>query len=74
MTPGSRSTVNVRVPVPAATPLGAYTVTLSAATGSPAVTRSNKATIQVVDRLAPTIRISIPAEGAKFRLGKAGGR
>ena len=71
VTPGSTSTVNVTVPVPAATPLGAYTVTLSAALGSPAVTRSNKATIQVVDKLAPTIRISTPAEGAKFRLRKA---
>ena len=56
--------------MPPATPLGAYTVTLSASTGSPAVTRSNTATIQVVDRLAPAIRISIPAEGAKVRLGK----
>jgi hypothetical protein len=70
VTPGSTSTVNVTVPIPPATPLGAYTVTLSAATGSPSVTRSNTATIQVVDKLAPTIRISTPAEGAKFRLGK----
>ncbi len=70
ITPGSLNTVSVRVPVPPATPLGAYTVTLSASTGSPAVTRSNTATIQVVDRLAPAIRISIPAEGAKVRLGK----
>ena len=71
ISPGSLNTVSVRVPVPPATPnLGAYTVTLSASTGSPAVTRSNNATIQVVDRLAPAIRISIPAEGAKVRLGK----
>src|SRR5215213_5499024 len=68
--PNSSGTVSVTVPVPAATPLGAYTVTLSAALGSPAVTRTNTATIQVVDKLAPTIRISIPRQGAKFRLGK----
>jgi hypothetical protein len=68
--PDSTATVNVTVPVPPATPLGAYTVTLSAATGSPAVTRSNTATVQVTDKLAPAIRISTPAEGAKFRLGE----
>ncbi len=70
VSPGSTNTISVAVPVPPATPLGAYTVTLSAATGSPAVTRTNTATIQVVDKLAPAVRISIPAEGAKFRLGK----
>jgi hypothetical protein len=70
VTPNSTSNVSVTVPVPQATPLGTYTVTLSAAVGSPAVTRSNTAKLQVVDRLAPAIRISIPADGAKFRLGK----
>ena len=61
--------VRVAVPVPRGTALGTYTVRLSAATGSPAVTRSNTATIRVVDRIAPGIRISTPAEGATFLRG-----
>jgi hypothetical protein len=71
--PGATQTVRVTVPVPPGTPLGAYQVTLSAATGSPAVTRSNTATIHVVDRSAPGIRISTPAEGATFLLGASVG-
>jgi hypothetical protein len=67
---GGTSTVNVSLPVPAGTPLGAYTVTLSATTGSPAVTRSNTAVIQVVDRTAPRIGIGTPAEGARFVQGR----
>ena len=68
--PETTTMVNVTVPVPPATPLGSYTVTLSAATGSPPVTRSNTATLQVVDKLAPSIRIGTPIEGARFVLGR----
>jgi hypothetical protein len=65
-TSNSTPTANVRVPIPATTPLGSYTVTLSAKTGAPAVERSNTATIAVVDQQAPRIRIGTPALGAKF--------
>ncbi len=68
---GSTSTVNVSVPVPAGTPLGAYTVTLSATTGSPPVTRSNTAVVQVVDRTAPRIGIGTPIDGARFVQGQS---
>jgi hypothetical protein len=63
--------VTVSVPVPAGTPLGDYSVTLSSSTDSPPVTRSNSATITVVDKLAPGIRISAPAEGAAIVVGQA---
>jgi hypothetical protein len=69
--PGSTTTVTVDVPVPQATPLGAYAVTLSAANGAPAVVRAGTATIRVTDKLAPAIRISAPADGARIRLGRA---
>jgi hypothetical protein len=65
-TPNSTPTANVRVPIPATTPLGSYTVTLSAKTGAPAVERSNRATIVVADQQAPRIRIGTPAVGATF--------
>jgi hypothetical protein len=68
--PNSTNTVNVRVPIPATTPLGSYTGTLSAADGSPAVRRSNTATIAVVDQQAPSIRIGTPAQGATFVRGQ----
>ena len=68
--PGSTTTVDVTVPVPAATALGSYSVSLSATTGSPEVTRSSTSTVRVTDKLAPSIRISAPAEGARFRLGQ----
>jgi hypothetical protein len=68
--PNSTNTVNVSVPVPPGTPLGTYTVTFSAAVGDPAVTRTNTATIQVVDKLAPAVRISTPAEGARILHGR----
>jgi hypothetical protein len=67
--PGTSSTVSVSVPVPPATALGTYTVTLDAANGTPAVSRSNTAAIQVTDRLGPAIRIGTPGEGARFRRG-----
>jgi hypothetical protein len=45
--PNSSNDATTRVPVPANTPPGQYTVTLSAAIGAPAVTRSNTARIVV---------------------------
>lgn len=68
--PNTTKTVAVNVRVPAGTRLGSYTVTLSAATGTPAVTRSNTATIEVVDKIAPTIQIGTPSEGPTFALGQ----
>jgi len=47
MEPGTRS-VDVRVPVGLGTPPGAYSVTLTAATGDPAVVRTAKGAIVVV--------------------------
>src|SRR5690242_16531527 len=67
--PNTTQNVNVSVPVPAATPLGSYKVTLSAAEGSPAIVRSNSATVTVVDTQAPAIRISTPAQGSTFTRG-----
>ncbi len=68
--PNTTPTVDVSVAIPAGTPLASYTVTLSATTGSPAVTRSNAGTITVVDTIAPTIQISTPAQGATFQRGQ----
>jgi hypothetical protein len=68
--PNSSETVAVQVRVPAGTRLGSYTVTLSAATGTPAVTRSNTATIEVVDKIAPTVQIGTPTQGQTFALGQ----
>jgi hypothetical protein len=45
--PNSSNAATVRVPVPASTPGGRYTVTLSAGIGSPAITRTNTGTIFV---------------------------
>jgi hypothetical protein len=69
--PGAQPAVTVTVPIPPGTPLGTYHATLSAATGTPAVTRSSTATIRVVDVLAPSVRIGAPADGAAFRRGDA---
>ena len=69
--PNSTPIVTVRVPVPVATPLGSYSVKLSAAEGAPAVIRSNTATLVVADRLAPTIRIGTPRDGARFVHGRS---
>jgi hypothetical protein len=68
--PNSTNPVSVSVPVPPGTPLGNYTVTLAAAVGDPPVTRTNTATIQVVDKLAPAVRIGSPADGATFVQGQ----
>jgi hypothetical protein len=46
--PNSSTRATARVPIPADTPPGQYTVSLSAATGAPAVVRSNSARILVV--------------------------
>jgi hypothetical protein len=70
MAPNSTSTMNVTVAVPAASPLGDYKVTLTAANGSPATTRSNSGTITVADQVAPSIRISTPRQGATFTFGQ----
>ena len=70
MAPNSTSTMNVTVAVPAAAPLGDYKVTLQAANGSPATTRSNTGTITVADQVAPAIRISTPPQGATFTFGQ----
>ena len=67
---GGTSMVNVSVPIPAGTPLGAYTVTLTAAAGSPPVARSNTAVFQVVDQTAPRVGIGTPADGARFVQGQ----
>ena len=71
VTPGSTSSMNVTVAVPAAAPLGDYSVTLTARNGSPAVTRSNRATITVIDQVAPSIRISTPPNGSTFTFGQS---
>ena len=46
--PNSSTPATARVPIPATTPPGQYTVSLSAAIGAPAVVRSNSARILVV--------------------------
>jgi hypothetical protein len=71
MAPDSSGTVNVAIPVPPGTPLGSYTVTLTAATGTPSVTRSNTAAVAVIDKRAPGVRISVPADGATFVRGQS---
>ncbi len=61
----------VRVTVPAGTPLGTYTVSLTASSGAaPELRRSNTATITVVDRTAPAIRVGRPLDGATFVVGE----
>ena len=55
------------MPIPAGAPLGTYRVILTATTGE--LGRSNTATITVVDRIAPAIRVSTPSEGAAFTVG-----
>ena len=67
MTPGNTDSMSVTVAVPAAAPLGDYTVTLTASNGSPATKRSNTATITVADQVAPSIRISTPQNGSGSR-------
>ena len=71
MTPGTTDSMSVTVAVPAAAPLGDYTVTLTASNGSPATKRSNTATITVADQVAPSIRISTPQNGSRFTFGQA---
>jgi hypothetical protein len=62
------ATAGVRVVVPPGTPLGTYAVTLSAATGD--LRRSNVASITVVDRIAPAIRVNRPVDGARWFVGE----
>lgn len=70
-----QTTATVTVPVPPGTPLGDYKVTLNATgnsvpAGAPIV-RSATATLRVVDKIAPTIRIGTPGDGATFTQGAA---
>jgi len=58
----------VRVTVPPGTPLGTYTVTLTAGIGD--LRRSGTATLTVVDRIAPAIRVNRPSDGARFVVGE----
>ena len=71
VTPGNTDSMSVTVAVPAAAPLGDYTVTLTASNGSPATKRSNTATFTVADQVAPSIRISTPQNGSRFTFGQA---
>jgi hypothetical protein len=67
---GAAPSVTARVIVPAGTAPGTYPVTLTAADGSPAVTRSNTATVTVVDKTAPSIRIGSPTDGETLTQGQ----
>jgi hypothetical protein len=64
----------VTVPIPPGTPLGAYPVTLTATDNStPAgapVVRTGTATVTVVDKIAPTVQIGTPGDGAVFTVGQ----
>jgi hypothetical protein len=65
-------TTAVSVAVPPATSAGTYNVVLTATTNSGAgtpLTRSGTAKITVVDKLAPSIRLTTPANGATFTAG-----
>ena len=72
VTPTQSTTVTVAVPPN--TPVGTYTTTLTARANNapgPEVVRTNTATITVLDKAAPGIRISTPTEGATFTVGQA---
>ena len=63
----------VRVLVPPATPAGTYNVVLTAtsnAGGGTPLVRSGIVKLTVVDKLAPIVRLTTPAEGATFTLGQ----
>lgn len=62
--PDTSATVTVNVPVPAGTQLGTYSATLRASTGDPEAVRSNTGTIEVVDKIAPTVSLGSPPDGA----------
>jgi hypothetical protein len=65
--------IEVRVTVPPATPAGTYDVVLTATANSGAgtpLTRTGTAKLTVVDKLAPTVRLTTPADGATFTLGQ----
>ena len=61
--PNSTTTVDVNVAVPASAPPGSYTVTLTAVTGTAAVTRSNLATIDVSSKAVPGGTSGTPGGG-----------
>jgi hypothetical protein len=56
-------TVTAKVTVPAGTAPGSYPVTLTATDSVSGVARSSTATVTVVDKTAPTIRIGSPTDG-----------
>jgi hypothetical protein len=69
--PGASPSVAATVTVPPGTPPGTYPVTLAAADGTPdPVTRSNTATVTVVDRTAPAIAIGSPTDGEQLTAGQ----
>ena len=64
----------VTVTMPPATPAGTYNVVLTATANSGAgtpLTRSGTGKITVVDKLAPSIRLSTPADGATVMAGQS---
>lgn len=66
-------TTAVRVVVPPATPAGTYDVVLTATTnsgGGTPLTRTGTTKLTVVDKLAPAVRLTTPADGATFTLGQ----
>jgi hypothetical protein len=65
-------TTTVKVAVPPATATGTYNVVLTATTnsgGGTPLTRTGTGKITVVDKLAPSIRLTTPADGATFTAG-----
>ena len=67
-------TTTVNVAVPPATPAGTYNVALTATAnsgGGTPLTRSGTGKITVVDKLAPSVRLSTPADGATFTTGQS---
>jgi hypothetical protein len=69
--PGAAPSVSASVSVPAGTAPGTYPVTLSAADGATnPVVRTATATVTVVDRSAPVIRIGSPTDGERLTVGQ----
>jgi hypothetical protein len=71
ITSGTTPSVSATVTVPPGTAPGTYPVTLSAADGAAnAVVRTGTATVTVVDRSAPAIRIGSPTDGERLTVGQ----
>jgi hypothetical protein len=65
-------TTTVKVTVPPATPAGTYNVVLTATAnsgGGTPLTRTGTGKITVVDKLAPSVRLTTPADAATFTAG-----